>query len=74
MQHQDLEDSERTPQGVAPSLDFGDPRVWIDKLAGNDPSAAERRTFLQRTRALREYLREQAERRAREAHGGADQP
>jgi hypothetical protein len=43
-------------------LSLGDPRTWGAKLTGKDPHAAERRTFVERTRALREYLRARAER------------
>lgn len=46
---------DRSP-GVAGGVNVGDPRsVWY-RIRGKDPHAAERRLFLERTRALREYL------------------
>jgi hypothetical protein len=59
-----------SPFTVVPSVGLGDLSTWSEKLAGNDPHAAERRKFLDQTRALREYLRDRAERRAREAQDG----
>jgi hypothetical protein len=37
-------------------LSAGDPIALFYRLRGKDPFAAERRTFLERTRKLREYL------------------
>lgn len=37
-------------------LSLGDPRALWHRIRGKDPFAAERRLFLERTRALREYL------------------
>jgi hypothetical protein len=44
--------------GPAPTggLSLGDPRALWHRVRGKDPFAAERRLFLERTRALREYL------------------
>ncbi|HEX5659687.1 MAG TPA: hypothetical protein VFX59_20970 [Polyangiales bacterium] len=42
-----------TPTG---GVNFGDPRSLLHGARGKDPFAAERRQFLERTRALREYL------------------
>lgn len=58
----------RNPNLPVFGLDLGDPSAWVDKIMGKDPHAAERRTFLERTRALRNYLRDQAARRVRETH------
>lgn len=59
-----------SPFVAAPSVGLGDLSTWSDKLAGNDPHASERRKFLEQTRALRDYLRDRAERRADEMQGG----
>lgn len=44
------------PPSVAWGVSVGDPRAVWYRLRGKDPHAAERRQFLERTRALREYL------------------
>ncbi|MET0284374.1 MAG: hypothetical protein ABW352_07885 [Polyangiales bacterium] len=46
-----------------PVLSFGNLDDFFAKLSGNDPHASERRTFLTKTRALREQLHEQHEQR-----------
>jgi hypothetical protein len=60
----------KSPNVPVFSLDLGDPKHWVDSITGNDPHASERRTFLERTRALREYLRDQTDRSARETRDG----
>lgn len=55
-----------SPFTAAPSVGLGDLSTWSEKIAGNDPHAAERRKFLEQTRALRDYLHDRAERRAHE--------
>jgi hypothetical protein len=60
----------KSPFTVVPSVGLGDLSTWSEKLAGNDPHAAERRKFLDQTHALREYLREPAARHANEAQDG----
>jgi hypothetical protein len=59
-----------SPFTVVPSVGLGDLSTWSERRAGNDPHAAERRKFLEQTRALREYLRDRAERRAHETQDG----
>ncbi len=44
------------PPGVTFELSSGDTRALWQRLRGKDPHAAERRLFLERTRALREHL------------------
>jgi hypothetical protein len=44
-------------------LSLGDPRALWERILGKDPFAAERRRFLERTRALREYLAGRADAR-----------
>jgi hypothetical protein len=61
----------KSPFTVAPSVGLGNLSTWSERIAGNDPHAAERRKFLEQTRALRDYLRQQAEHRARETQDGA---
>ncbi|HEY6879695.1 MAG TPA: hypothetical protein VI299_16825 [Polyangiales bacterium] len=44
------------PPASTGGVSFGDPRALWHRLRGKDPHAAERRLFLERTRALREHL------------------
>lgn len=46
--------------GIAGGASLGDPRAVWYRIRGKDPHAAERRQFLERTRALREYLADRA--------------
>lgn len=46
----------QVPPATTFGLSLGDLRSLFTRIRGKDPHAAERRTFLERTRALREYL------------------
>lgn len=46
----------QVPPATTFGLTLGDLRSLFTRIRGKDPHAAERRTFLERTRALREYL------------------
>jgi hypothetical protein len=48
--------SAQLPPAPSVGLTLGDPRALWMRIRGKDPFAVERRTFLERTRALREYL------------------
>ena len=55
------------PPAAVSGISVGDPASLFSRLRGEDPFAAERRTFLERTRELREHLARRAVQ-----HGASD--